>query len=240
MRTIINIVLVAVVAVCFGNKIVVAQAWDYPVKPGQKKWEEFRTHREMVQACQIPNEVLESVCTEDLLGLCLNYPLQFDFYAYNTVDEGLRAVLSQFNGLQEFISRSDCFEVLVNNYNAELHTIGFSGERKDLGEKIFKNTIIEAIILKILADGDINKNSVAMKPLQQKIITTSTEKLTNKGVYSEMSVDVSAKLIKKFIEHTQDALLQNERVGVVRSNEQYSIGGMFLSELVEILKHIEL
>lgn len=239
MRTLTTIFSTTLFAVfCLGSTSLSAQVWDYPVKPGQKEWEEFRTHREMVRACQIPNEVTESICTEDLLGL-LDYPLQFDFYAYNTEAEGLRAVLSQFNGLQEFISRSDCFEVLVNNYNAELQTIAFRGERKDLGERIFKNTLIEAILLRVLDDGG-EKNSVAMKPLQQKIIATSTEKLTNKGVYSEMSVDVSTKLIKKFIEHTQEALLQNERVGVVSSKEQYSMDGKSLSELVEILKHIEL
>lgn len=241
MRGLINIVFAALTTMfCLGSSSVSAQAWDYPVKPGQKEWEQFTTHSEMVQACQIPNDVLKLISTQDLLKLCLNYPLQFDFYAYNTVDEGLRAVLSQFNGLQELISRPNCFEVLVNNYSTELHALPLRGENKDLGERIFKNTLVEAILLRKMDDGGVCKNSEAMKPLQQKIIVTSTAKLANKGVYSEMSVDVSTKLLKRFIEHTQDELLQNERVSVVRSNQQNSIDGLRLSELVEILKHIEL
>ena len=238
MRIFKNILYAVLFAVfCFGSTSLSAQTWDYPVKPGQKEWEQFTTHSEMVQACQIPNDVLKRISTQDLLKLCLNYPLQFDFYAYNTVDEGLRAVLSQFNGLQEFISRPDCFEVLVNNYSADIQ---FKAERKDLGERIFKNTLLEAILFRKLADGGVCKNSEALKPLQQKIIDTSTAKIANKGVYSEMSIDVSTKLVKRFIEHTQEELLQNERVSVVRSNQQNSIDGLSLSELVEILKHIEL
>ena len=37
--------------------------WDYPVKPGMEKWKQFTKTDEMIQACQIPEEVLNSIST---------------------------------------------------------------------------------------------------------------------------------------------------------------------------------
>jgi hypothetical protein len=87
--------------------------WDYPVKPGTTAWEALFTHDEMLEACRIPDEVLKSVTTEELVEICLNYPLKLDFYVYNSLQDGLKNVSTQFNGLQELFSRKDNAQYLL-------------------------------------------------------------------------------------------------------------------------------
>ena len=53
--------------------------WDYPVKPGMEEWRQLQSHTEMVSVCQIPEEILSSLSTEDLAELCLRYPMYTDF-----------------------------------------------------------------------------------------------------------------------------------------------------------------
>lgn len=50
-------------------------AWDYPVKTGSKEWAKFESNKEKVDACQIPENILSVISTEDLLELILKYPL---------------------------------------------------------------------------------------------------------------------------------------------------------------------
>jgi hypothetical protein len=69
----------------------------------------------MIEAIRIPEEVLNSLTTVELVELCLNYPLSFDFFAYNSLQEGLRQnVAVNFNGVQELFRRSDNAKCLLD------------------------------------------------------------------------------------------------------------------------------
>lgn len=54
--------------------------WSYPLKPDMPEWAQFDDHSKMLEVCQIPNDILKSVSTTELVTLCLDYPLQFDFF----------------------------------------------------------------------------------------------------------------------------------------------------------------
>jgi len=73
--------------------------WDYPVKPGTEEWKQFKSHKEMTDACQIPEKILSSLSTKDLTAICLQYPLLIDMFAFNIPDYGIDAVFDNFNGL---------------------------------------------------------------------------------------------------------------------------------------------
>lgn len=94
--------------------------WTYPIVPGSNEWKEFQSHQEMVDACQIPENVLASIDTESLVHLCLNYPLLFDIYAYNQVSDGFDAFYNQFNGIQELLRRQNAIDVLLVLYQSKL------------------------------------------------------------------------------------------------------------------------
>ncbi|MDR2907779.1 MAG: hypothetical protein LBU91_07315 [Bacteroidales bacterium] len=91
--------------------------WDYPVKPGMDEWKKFKTNQEMVSACQVPEEVLTSLSTEDLTDLVLRYPLLWDFRAFNNPNHGLDKLFRDFNGIRELYKREDVADCLIQRYN---------------------------------------------------------------------------------------------------------------------------
>lgn len=82
-------------------------AYDYPVKPGTSGWAAFTTHTEMLEACEVPESILNDMSTAGLVETVLDYPLYEDMFAYNSLQDGFDAVAARFNGLQELLGRKD-------------------------------------------------------------------------------------------------------------------------------------
>lgn len=120
-----------------------ALSWDYPVKPGSEKWKTFQSHDEMVEACLIPASVLSNLQTEELLLICLKYPLINDINAFNFFDDGYSAFEMNSNGIREFYQRNDAPTVIYNYYrqiqleNASFYSSYFF---------VFKVSVIEYIL----------------------------------------------------------------------------------------------
>lgn len=93
--------------------------WDFPVKPGSEEWKTFKSSEEMVAACQMPDYVLNSISTEELLMTCLRYPMFLDIHFANNIQDGLDIIIPSFNGLVELFNRDDCPEVLMDKYSKE-------------------------------------------------------------------------------------------------------------------------
>lgn len=97
------------------------QVWDYPIKPGMEEWKNFKSHQEMANACQIPDDLLSKIPTEELAEICLNYPLFFTMKAFNNLQEGFDQVSTEFNGFQELFKRADSGTILLEIYkNSDL------------------------------------------------------------------------------------------------------------------------
>jgi len=90
--------------------------WDYPIKPGSNQWAEFKTGQQMVDACQIPKDVLASLSTKDLAEICLNFPLYINFLLVNNERIEIDNMINYFNGLKELSLRSDGARKLVSIY----------------------------------------------------------------------------------------------------------------------------
>ena len=101
---------------CFAQE----EKWSYPILPGTEAWIAFDTYQEKVNACQIPEDVLKTTSTSDLLDLCLAYPLLLDIYAFNEMSDGFNAYYSNFNGIRVFMTRTDAVEALRERYQEEL------------------------------------------------------------------------------------------------------------------------
>ncbi len=80
--------------------------YRYPIIPGTDEWRKLPDHQAMCDACQIPEEILTSLTTQQLVDTVLYYPLYCDVFAYDDIEKGLEVVSEHFNGLKEFLSRS--------------------------------------------------------------------------------------------------------------------------------------
>lgn len=92
-------------------------AYEYPIVPGTDEWKQLDTHVKMLEACQIPEEILENLTTQALVETVMNYPLLVEMFAYDTAEAGYQAVYNNFNGLRELQERSDAIECLEEYAN---------------------------------------------------------------------------------------------------------------------------
>jgi len=90
--------------------------WDFPLKPGMEEWKKLTSHKAMVDVCQIPENVLPALSTDELVNLCLNYPLFFTMTAFNNLQDGYNQVCSEFNGFQELYRRADAGKAVLKVY----------------------------------------------------------------------------------------------------------------------------
>ena len=70
------------------------------------------TH-ERIAALQIPITQLKGLKTEQLLDICLDYPFLTSIAFCNDYQKSIEIIVSQFNGLQELVSRKDIIPVLL-------------------------------------------------------------------------------------------------------------------------------
>ena len=111
-----------------------AQLWDYPVKPGTEEWEALQTGQAMVDVCQIPENILSCLSTENLLKVCLQYPLRLDIYAANCLDDGINSLFKRFNGVEELLERTDGVKELLKYYD---NTMMQNLSKSDMGDPAF-------------------------------------------------------------------------------------------------------
>ena len=97
--------------------------WDYPIKPAMEEWKQLRSRDEMVSACQIPEELLSSLSTEDLTNICVRYPLLFDIFAFNDYIYPANRLYDEFNGIRELFKRKEASKELLKYYNFLIQNI---------------------------------------------------------------------------------------------------------------------
>ena len=104
------------IALCLFPILTQAQVYNFPVKPGTEAWNKLETETERLSALQIPENILKSMSTQDLIITCMNYPAMGYYTAYNNPQEGMDIVIQNFNGLQELMNRSDAPNLLLSVY----------------------------------------------------------------------------------------------------------------------------
>jgi hypothetical protein len=138
------------VQILFSSFLLQAQQkvrWDYPIKPGTEQWKEFQTHDEMLKACQIPEETLKELKTDELIEIMLDYPLIGDVLAFNSLEQGMGRVKGRFNGFTGLLSRKDALEYLLSKYDSTDPTrASLLKEREKRGEFKYKMRFLELFI----------------------------------------------------------------------------------------------
>jgi len=124
LMTMINyIILVSSASLSASNNTVISQypyeKYEYPITPNgtPNEWKKFTSHTEMLDACEIPEEILKDLSTGELLLTCIGYPLAGDMLCYNNFEDGFKTVKENFNGLCELYERDDFSNTLSFYYN---------------------------------------------------------------------------------------------------------------------------
>ena len=112
-------------------------AWDYPLKPGTVEWEQykFKDQQEMYDVCQIPDVVLSSLLTEDLVEICMQFPMLINFTSSVPLDKGIDLLFEKFNGVREIFQRKDASEGLLKWYRHAIQNLSFLNSDASSDEK---------------------------------------------------------------------------------------------------------
>lgn len=90
----------------------------YPVTPSDDEWKELFTETERVEACQIPDEIISKLSSEELIDAVVEYPLIGTLYLYTDMQTGFDILTEQCNALKELLSRTDCVEAVKQYYHS--------------------------------------------------------------------------------------------------------------------------
>jgi len=127
--------------------------WDFPVRPGTEEWKKLRNFEERVRVSQIPEEILHSLSTEELLELCLRYPFLINIFAFNNLNHGLDRLFIEFNGIRELFRRDDVATHLIQRYTQRIQSLsslndeGKTGLEK--GSLIISTSILGVLLSRI-------------------------------------------------------------------------------------------
>lgn len=100
------------------NPFNITDAYKYPILPGTDEWKKFGSTAEMVEACQIPAEILKSISTEGLLESLLNYPFVTDYIFSDILQIAFNNIKNENKGFAELYSRNDVFKVVTERYKS--------------------------------------------------------------------------------------------------------------------------
>jgi hypothetical protein len=194
-----------------------SDAYDFPIKPGTDGWKAFTTHDEMLEACQIPEDILKNMSTKGLVETVLEYPLLGDMMAYNSIQHGFEAVASQFNGLPELLSRKDAGTELLAVYN-KMNPLDIEENWGDVQKGAYTFSIANVEIL--LAQNEIlhNLSEIQLEDLTAEARLKYTAKQQS-AVYGQTGQEFSIWLMGKALQRVnylpfqrqidQDAAMQN-------------------------------
>lgn len=79
-------------------------------------WRTFQSFGEMMEATQIPEDILKELPTDTLVALCMNHPMAGVYMCYNNQLKGAMTVMKHFNGFQELKRRADAGEKILDFY----------------------------------------------------------------------------------------------------------------------------
>ena len=78
MKNYIILMLLSMVSVCSFSQKISDSEFEFPIKPGDGKWEKFNSVKERIATLQMPETTLASISTENLLDICLDFPYLLD------------------------------------------------------------------------------------------------------------------------------------------------------------------
>lgn len=94
------------------------QMFSYDSVTNPEVWKTFMSFEEMMEATQIPEELLKEIPTDTLVALCMNHPLANNYIYYNNHLKGAKIIIDNFNGFQELKKRDDASQKILDFYES--------------------------------------------------------------------------------------------------------------------------
>lgn len=193
-----------------------AAYYRFPFGVNDKKWKQFDTPAERKAALQIPASVIDSIPTQDLLHICLDYPYNIDFFLFNNFQEGFQSIVSQFNGYRELLRRNDMVDVVLKEGHLFLDSAFVIAKRNSDDKFSYKTRF--CLVRKLL---DIVRLNDKLKDRQKELLEAFEKK--NLKIVSEFP--------DLFIGNVEVPVHEGDGRSGIRSGSSLSVGDYYTSGL---------
>lgn len=141
--------------------------YSYPIVAGTEEWKALSV-LERKERLQLPDNLLCTIRTEDLIEVCLDYPFALDYLAYDDYQSGFMAVYNQFNGLRELLSRSDLTEPFLLRLDINWQKASLmSGMRETDPIRVGKYSLLSCMLFKLMLAQDAVLNQMSKNQLRR-------------------------------------------------------------------------
>lgn len=196
--------------------LIPSDAYDYPIKPGTSEWNKLNSFNEIINACQIPEDILKNMSTRGLVETVVNYPFGALYSSSNNPQDGVNRAVSHFNGLSELFRRKDAAIELLAKYR----TMDPAGNNKNWpisqqAEYTFKILNTELVIVQYNLLSQLNQSEL------RDLISVAISKYQGKqdnlelwgGVFSEPTLWILGRALQQanypsFMQKIQDRKVQ--------------------------------
>lgn len=93
-----------------------SQPYRYPVLPGDSLWKAQTSYIAKVKLCNIPDDILIKMPTEDLIKTVYNFPFIQNLLLYDNFVDGFESTKNIFNGLDALTKRLNAPHLLFEQY----------------------------------------------------------------------------------------------------------------------------
>lgn len=168
--------------------------YEYPIVPGTPEWIELETNIDKIDACSIPDEMVQQMSTEALLETYLTHPLATNIFSFDNYDSGFKVLKQYYHmGLDELVKRDDLRGVILDAY-ARI-SVCTSDMTEDMTTEAFLKTYDQEIddmwrmsLLEVLAaEIDVNNTNQRNTSFADAFEEKYYEKIKNASLYGRFT-----------------------------------------------------
>lgn len=213
-------------------------AYDFPIRPGMPEWKELKTYTEILEAIQIPDDIVKDMSTLGLVETILNYPDLINILSHPTYQEGFQLIVGRFNGYQELISRPDAGNKLLDIYSR------FDPNKNEPMVQYQDHPIVfEYLNIELLLAQPEIINTLDYREkikLSTIIINKYNEKIINKSKFGNLSIISSCLVISRLITSFKDPEMES----LITHNselQEFAVSGAIsqMNQLDDMVKKFE-
>ena len=167
-------------------------------------WQSIINHEEKIAALQLPDSLLKQLSTEELVEVCMSYPLALECFAFNDFKFGTWRVIQSFNGFAELKNRKDALDKIINFYSRKLDEIELFGTSKAYKFKPLTLSFYEYFITSgfLISTEDLKK--------LDKLNLLFNKSLSLRNTFSQLNGNISTKAFSAIKETlSQSSLSRN-------------------------------
>ena len=166
------------------------EPYQYPIVPSMDEWAEFNSNIDMINACMVPQSIVQHMTTGALLETYLTHPLISNIFAYDNYSEAFEIMKNYYGfGLDELMQRADLAEVVLTRYNEidvfeeEMNTTLSIDEQLEIYETQINDSFTMMYIETLAANIDYDENNLSHIALQSAIEEKTNNKIENIEFY---------------------------------------------------------